>query len=309
MKLVLLAGGTGAAKLIRGLTAMVDPDALTVIGNTGDDFEWWGLHISPDIDTLTYALAGLIDNAKAWGIKGDTFRCLGAMAELGAPTWFNIGDQDLATHLYRSERLATGATLSQVTDEIRRKFGVRVEIIPMSNNRVRTRINTPDGWLGFQEFFVKEKHHVKVLDVAYEGADRALPTPGLIEAIADATHVIVCPSNPVTSIGPILALPWIPAALRATTAPILAVSPIVSGAPVSGPAGALMAATGLAVSPVGVAQHYQEWLDVMVIDRQDALLSPEIEALGIRCAVADTLMTDRAKEIALARQLLEVIGK
>ena len=309
MKLVLLAGGTGAAKLIRGLTAMVDPDGITVIGNTGDDFDCWGLHISPDLDTVTYALAGVLDNAKGWGIRGDSFRCLGAMAELGAPTWFNIGDQDLAIHVYRSERLAAGATLARVTDEIRRKLGVRVEIIPMSNDRVRTRIKAPDGWLSFQEFFVREKHQVEVLDVAYEGADRALPAPGLIEAIAEASTVIVCPSNPVTSIGPILALPWISAALRATTASIVAVSPIVAGAPVSGPAGALMAAIGLPVSPIGVARHYQEWLDVMVIDRQDVSLSPEIDALGIECVVADTLMTDRAKEIALGRQLLEVIGK
>jgi LPPG:FO 2-phospho-L-lactate transferase len=309
MKLVLLAGGTGAAKLIRGLMAMIDPDAITVIGNTGDDFDCWGLHISPDLDTVTYALAGVLDHAKGWGIKGDSFRCLGAMAELGAPTWFNIGDQDLAIHVYRSERLAAGATLARVTDEIRRKLGVRVEIIPMSNDRVRTRIKTPDGWLSFQEFFVREKHQVEVLDVAYEGADRALPAPGLVEAIATATCVIVCPSNPVTSIGPILALPWISAALRATTASIVAVSPIVSGAPVSGPAGALMAAIGLPVSPVGVARHYQEWLDVMVIDRQDVSLSSEIDELGIECVTADTLMTDRAKEIALARQLLEVIDK
>jgi LPPG:FO 2-phospho-L-lactate transferase len=309
MKLVLLAGGTGAAKLIRGLMAMIDPDAITVIGNTGDDFDCWGLHISPDLDTVTYALAGVLDHAKGWGIKGDSFRCLGAMAELGAPTWFNIGDQDLAIHVYRSERLAAGATLARVTDEIRRKLGVRVEIIPMSNDRVRTRIKTPDGWLSFQEFFVREKHQVEVLDVAYEGADRALPAPGLVEAIATATCVIVCPSNPVTSIGPILALPWISAALRATTASIVAVSPIVSGAPVRGPAGALMAAIGLPVSPVGVARHYQEWLDVMVIDRQDVSLSSEIDELGIECVTADTLMTDRAKEIALARQLLEVIDK
>lgn len=309
MRLALLAGGTGAAKLLRGLAAVVDPDALTVIGNTGDDLAWWGLHVSPDLDTLTYTLAGLIDDARGWGIKGDTFRCLAAMAQLGAPTWFNVGDQDLATHLYRSERLREGASLHQVTDETRRKFGVRAQIVPMSDDSVRTRISTPNGWLGFQEFFVREKFQVEVLDVCYEGADRALPTEGVLPAIEHADAVIISPSNPITSIGPILALPWVTAALKATSAPVIAVSPIVGGAPVSGPAGVLMAAKGLPVSAVGVARCYQEWLDILVIDRQDAGLSDEIGQRGIRTVVMDTIMKDRSKEVALARQLLEVIKR
>jgi LPPG:FO 2-phospho-L-lactate transferase len=305
MRLALLAGGTGAAKLLRGLAAMVDPDALTVIGNTGDDLLWWGLHVSPDLDTLTYTLAGLIDDTRGWGINGDTFRCLAAMAQLGAPTWFNVGDQDLATHLYRSERLLEGASLRQATGEITQKFGVRVEILPMSNDPVRTRISTPTGWLGFQEFFVREKFQVEVLDVCYDGADRALPGEGVLSAIEQAEAVVICPSNPISSIGPILALPWVTAALKATRARVIAVSPIVGGAPVSGPAGVLMAAKGLPVSAVGVAQHYQEWLDILVIDRQDADLVHEVERMGIRALVTDTMMSDRSKEIALARHLLE----
>ena len=309
MTAVLLAGGTGAAKLLRGLVAMVDPGTFTVIGNTGDDLVWWGLHVSPDLDTLIYTLAGLVDESRGWGIKGDTFRCLAAMAQLGAPTWFNVGDQDMATHLYRSERLREGATLHQVTDEIRRKFGVRAEILPMSNDPVRTCIGTPNGWLDFQEFFVREKFQVEVLDVSYEGADRGLPTEGVLSAIERADTVIISPSNPISSIGPITALPWVTAALKATRARVIAVSPIAGGAPVSGPAGVLMAAKGLPVSAVGVAQYYQEWLDILVIDRQDAALAYEIEQMGIRALVTDTIMNDRSKEVALARHLLEAITR
>lgn len=309
MRIAALAGGTGAAKFLKGLASVLRPGELTVIGNTGDDALIWGLHVSPDLDTVTYALAGLLDEARGWGLRGDSFRCLAAMAALGRDTWFNLGDRDLATHVFRSERLSAGQSLSRVTDAIRRALGVQIPILPATDFPVRTRILTPGGWLGFQEFFVREKALVDVLDVAYEGASEARPAPGVLEAIAEATAVIVCPSNPITSIGPILALPGIVEALRTTRATTLAVSPIVGGAAVSGPAGPLMAAKGLPVSAVGVALCYRPWLDVLVLDERDRALTPALRELGVSPLVTDTLMTDHAAETRLARAVLEALGQ
>jgi LPPG:FO 2-phospho-L-lactate transferase len=303
-----LAGGTGAAKFLRGLGAVTDPSALTIIGNTGDDSLIWGLYISPDLDTVTYALAGLLDESKGWGIEGDSFQCLQQMAVFERETWFTLGDRDLATHLHRTDSLSQGLTLTEVSDAIRKSLGVRSRILPMSDQPVRTTVLTPEGWLGFQEFFVREKAQVEVLDVAYEGAERARPAPGVMEAIHDARCVIVCPSNPITSIGPILAVPGIVQALRETAARVVAISPIVGEAPVSGPAGKLMAAKGFPVSSVGVAKAYREWLDLLVIDRQDQALIPELLRLGVSPVLADSLMTDRQKEVALARAVLEAVG-
>ncbi len=303
--IVALAGGTGAAKFLRGLTAIVPPEQVTVIVNTGDDTRIWGLHVSPDLDTVTYALSGLLDEAKGWGFKDDTFRCLATMAVLGRETWFNLGDRDLATHLFRTECLEAGQRLSEVTDAIRRALGVRSRILPASDSRVATRVLTPGGWLGFQEFFVKEKARVEVLDVAYAGAEMASAAPGVLEAIRTATAVVICPSNPITSIGPILAVPGIGEALASTPARVLAISPIVGGAPVSGPAGKLMAAKGLPVSALGVARLYRPWLDVLVLDRRDEGLAPDVAALGIAPLVTDTIMTDRQTEGSLARAVVD----
>jgi LPPG:FO 2-phospho-L-lactate transferase len=307
-KITALAGGTGAARFLRGLTAVVDPSVVTVISNTGDDAEIWGLHISPDLDTVIYALAGVIDESKGWGVKDDTFLCLATMAAFGLETWFNLGDRDMATHLFRTGALREGKTLSEVTEAMRRALGVRSRIIPMSDRPVRTRVLTPEGWLGFQEFFVREKGRVEVLDVIYDGAERATPAPGVVEAISGARVVIVCPSNPITSIGPILAVQGIAEALRSTQATVLAVSPIVAGAPVSGPAGKLMAAKNLPVSAIGVAAAYREWLDVIVIDRRDETLASELLSTGISPVVTDTVMANREREVALARAALEAIG-
>ena len=308
MSYTLLAGGTGAAKLLRGLCQVVNPAELTAIVNTGDDWVVWGLSISPDLDTVTYALAGVLDERKGWGVRDDTFHCLATMAALGRETWFNLGDKDLATHLYRTDRLREGQTLSQVTDEIRRHLGIPSRILPMSDQEVATRVLTPDGWLAFQEFFVREKGLAEVLDVTYEGVARARPAPGVVETISKATAVIVCPSNPISSIGPILAVPGIREALAATPAPVVAVSPIVAGAPVSGPAGAMMKAKGLPASSVGVAQAYRGWLDLLALDQQDSALTPEIEALRIRAVVTDTLMRDRDTEASLARAVLGALS-
>lgn len=305
--LVALAGGTGAAKLLRGLARVVDPGRLLVIGNTGDDLECWGLHVSPDLDSVTYALAGLLDPVRGWGVRDDAYRCREAMGRLGRDTWFGLGDRDLATHLLRTELLRGGATLSEATGAIATALAVRTRICPMSDDRVRTRIRTPDGWLAFQEFFVREKARPEVREVVYDGAAAARPAPGLLAALRDAEAVVVCCSNPVTSIGPILAVPGIADALAAITAPVVAVSPIIGTAPVSGPAGSLMRARGLPVSAVGVAAAYAPWLDILVLDRRDAALGPALAGGGVRPVVADTLMSDEAAETALARAVLAAV--
>ncbi len=304
MRVTALAGGTGAAKLLRGLASARPQHELTIIGNTGDDTEIWGLHVSPDLDTVMYALAGRLDAMRGWGVADDTFRCLEAMGDLGAETWFNLGDRDLATHLYRTRALGDGTPLSAVTAELCRRLGVAARILPMSDDPVRTRVRTPDGWLSFQEYFVREKAQVRVLDVEYAGAAASRPAPGVLEAIREADLVVVCPSNPVTSVGPVLAVPGMAQALAAVRSRVVAVSPIVGGAAVSGPAGELMRARGLPVSPVGVAAAYAPWLGTLVIDRSDAARVPELERLGVRPVLADILMTDRDREIALAQLML-----
>ncbi len=305
MRVTALAGGTGAAKLLRGFAACLPARDLTVVGNTGDDTEIWGLHVSPDLDTITYALAGRLDLERGWGLAGDTFRCLQAMAGAGADTWFNLGDADLATHLSRTRGLRGGLTLSAITADLAHRLGVTVRILPMSDDAVRTQIRTPDGWLSFQEYFVREKGLVEVLEVTFEGASLAQPAPGVLDAIADADLVVVCPSNPVTSIGPILAVPGIAQALGRARGRIVAVSPIVGGAAVSGPAGSLMRARGLPVSPLGVARAYAPWLQRLVIDAADGDLARALEGSGVSAIVAEVIMRDRADEITLARRLLD----
>jgi LPPG:FO 2-phospho-L-lactate transferase len=306
--IVALAGGTGAAKLLRGLARAGDPARLFVVGNTGDDLECWGLHVSPDLDSVAYALAGLLDPVRGWGVRDDTFHCREAMRRLGAPAWFSLGDRDLATHLRRTELLRGGASLSQATAAVAAALGVDARLCPMSDDPVRTRIRTPEGWLAFQEFFVRERARPEVHEVSYAGAEAARPAPGVVEAIGAAETVVVCCSNPVTSIGPILAVPGIVAALEATAAPVVAVSPIVGDAPVSGPAGKLLLARGLPVSVLSIARVYAPWLDVLVIDRRDAALAPRLEDSGVRPVVTDALMTDAAAETALARAVLAAAG-
>jgi LPPG:FO 2-phospho-L-lactate transferase len=219
MKLTALAGGTGAAKLLRGLARIMDPHDLTVIVNTGDDAEIWGLHISPDLDTVSYTLGGVIDEQKGWGLTGETFHALDQIARFGEPVWFNLGDRDLATHLHRTRLLRAGRTLTEATSSIAAALGVPAVVLPMSDQPVRTRILGPDGWLAFQEYFVREKAQVEVRAVDYAGAAASAPAPGVREAIASADAVVVCPSNPITSVGPILAVPgpWRPWAPRRRT--------------------------------------------------------------------------------------------
>jgi LPPG:FO 2-phospho-L-lactate transferase len=306
--IVALAGGTGAAKLLRGLVRVMEPTRLFVVGNTGDDLDWWGLRVSPDLDSVAYALAGLLDGTRGWGVRDDTFHCLEAMQRLGRDTWFRLGDRDLATHLHRTLLLRGGASLTAATRAITDALGVRTRLVPMSDDPVRTELRTGDGWLGLEEFFVRERCAPDVLDVAYRGAEAARPAPEVLEAVGAAEAVVVCCSNPVTSIGPILAVPGIADALTRTPAPVVAVSPIVGGQAVSGPAAKLLAARGLDVSPVGVARAYRPWLDVLVIDRADAAIAPALEREGVRPVVADALMRDHEAEVRLARVVLDAGG-
>jgi len=276
--IVVVTGGTGGAKFVDGLRRVLPPEELTMIVNTGDDHEWWGLYVSPDIDSITYVLAGILSNERGWGVHGDTFHCLQTMKELGEPSWFSVGDRDLATHLLRTELLSQGRTLSEVTRSIAERLGVRSRILPMSDTRVETRIETPAGELSFEEYFVQRWYQDPVKSVRFAGASESEPAPGVLDAIARAQAVLIAPSNPVTSIGPILAVPGIRDALFNTPAQVVAVSPIIGNAAVSGPAGALMIAQGLPVSIAGVATAYRGFLDILVADDSDSQSAQSLES-------------------------------
>jgi LPPG:FO 2-phospho-L-lactate transferase len=306
--IVVLTGGTGGAKFVDGLRQVVSAKELTIIVNTGDDLEWWGLYVSPDLDSITYVLAGVLSKERGWGVKGDTFFCLQAMGELGEPIWFHTGDRDLAVHLLRSKLLTQGKTLTEVTAEIAAKMGVQARILPMSDSRVETRVDTPVGELSFEEYFVQRWFQDPVKSVRLAGAADAEPAPGVIDAIMSASVVLLAPSNPVTSIGPILAVPGITNALKQTRAPVAAVSPIVGGAAVSGPAGILMASQGLPVSIAGIAQAYREFLDILVVDTRDAQPAEELRRSGLRVHCANTVMNTPDEKAALARQVLSLVS-
>ena len=306
--ITVLTGGTGGAKLGAGLARVVDPRDLTIIVNTGDDFICWGLHISPDIDSITYALAGRLSRARGWGVEGDTFECLAAMEHLGAPAWFRLGDRDLALHFTRTGMLAAGQVLSEVTREIVVRLGVQQHVLPMSDQRVETRLMTPLGELGFQEYFVREGYRVPVSTVRFDGAQTSRPAPGVLEAIRDAEAVLIAPSNPVTSIGPILAVPGIREALCETNAPVAAISPIVSGAAVSGPAAELMRTQGLPASIAGVARGYADFLDALIADSSDRDAVGEVMQMGVQVHLAQTIMKSDADSVTLAEAALRAAG-
>jgi len=306
--IAVLTGGTGGAKFVEGLLEVGSVENLTFIVNTADDLEWWGLYVSPDLDSITYAAAGRLSRDRGWGVEGDTFYCLQAMADLSEPIWFHIGDSDLALHLVRSNLLAQGKTLTEVTAEICRKLGVQVRILPMCNSRVETRVDTPVGELGFQEYFVKRWYQDPVRSVRFTGAAEAHPAPGVIDAILSASAVLIAPSNPITSIGPILAVPGIRAALRETRATVTAVSPIIGNAAVSGPAGALMAAQGLPVSIAGVAEAYHDFLDLLIVDHSDSQMARQLEGSGLRVHCTSTLMKTIEDKLKLARTVLQLLS-
>jgi len=305
--LVALTGGTGGAKLVQGLSLEVNPEELLVVCNTADDFVLHGLYISPDVDTITYTLAGVGDAGKGWGVKDDTFAALEWLGRYGGETWFRMGDRDLATHITRSRLLQQGWTLSQATEHIRKSLGVPAAIRPMTDDRVETRIVTPKGEIPFQEFFVKNRWSDEVRGVFFAGIESCRPAPGVVEAIEQASAVILCPSNPVTSLGPILGVPGIKEILQGTRAPVLAVSPIIGKAPVSGPAGKLMAAVELEVSSFGVARAYSEFLDVILIGSQDAGAKERIEGLGIKSRMTSIRMDSLEDKRRLAREVLALI--
>ncbi len=283
-----------------------------MVVNTGDDLEYLGAYVSPDLDIVTYTLAGIVDPDKGWGIKGDTYNCMDQLDHYSAETWFRIGDRDFATHLLRTAYLQQGFSLSEVTEKIRNMLGIKVKILPMSNERVATRIKTPSGILDFQEYFVKRKFSDPVTDVTYEGATQATPTEAVLAALKKSDAIILCPSNPILSIGPMLAIPKIREALGRSNGKIVGVSPIVGGKALKGPLDRLMHSLGLEVSPYGVAQLYKGFLDGFVIDDMDKSSRSQIERLGMRVTTTNTIMNSEEAKARLAQDtvtLAESIGK
>ena len=302
--IVVLTGGTGGAKFVDGLRRVLPEGELAIIVNTGDDHRWWGLYVSPDLDSITYMLAGIISDERGWGVKRDTFHCLQAMRDLREPTWFSVGDRDLATHLLRTQLLSQGKTLSEVTRIIASRFAIAARILPMSDQRIETRVDTPIGELSFEQYFVERRYQDPVKSVGFAGAGEAEPAPGVLEAIRAAQGVLIAPSNPVTSIGPILAVPGIRDALRQASAPVVAVSPLIGTAAISGPAGNLMAAQGLPVSAAGVAAAYGSFLDAMVVDESDRDAAEIIRANHVEVQATNILMKSAADRERVARTAL-----
>lgn len=307
--IAVLSGGTGGAKLIYGISSIIDPTDLVIICNTADDFTLHGLKISPDLDTIMYTLAGLSDTLKGWGVRDDSFTVLQQLEQYGAETWFNLGDKDLATHITRTQWLRDGKKLSEITAKLCNALGVRAKILPMADETVETRITTIDRQVSFQEYFVKQRWQPEVKKVSYAGIKRCRPAPGVLTAIREACAIIVAPSNPVTSIGPILAVPGIREALRGAAAPVIGVSPVIGNAAISGPAHKLMEAQGLEASACGVARAYKDFLDFFVIDNDDKELGGRIESLGIGVLTSSIRIQSAADKSRLAREVLAFVEK
>jgi LPPG:FO 2-phospho-L-lactate transferase len=302
---VALAGGVGAAKLLRGLTHIVSRQELLIVGNTGDDLELYGLHVCPDLDIIMYTLAGVVDETQGWGIRDDTYNALTMLGKLGFEMWFRLGDRDLATHIIRTSLLRGGMALSQVTARLCRMLGVAAELTPMTDQTVRTKIISDGQTLEFQEYFVKNQARNRVTNVVYEGAAEAEPAPGIVEAIGRAERIIVCPSNPILSIAPMLAVPKIRRAILDARAQVVAISPIIAGKTVKGPADKILASMGYKASALGVAEYYTGFIARMIIDRADAAQEDEIRKLGLKVTVADTVMKNLEDSIRLARVAME----
>ena len=306
--ITVLAGGVGAARMLAGLLQVVDPAELTAVVNTGDDLVLHGLEISPDLDTVTYTLAGAIDPDRGWGLAGETWQAMATLGRYGGEAWFNLGDRDLGTHLFRTARRHAGATLTEVTAEIVAAWELGLRVLPMTDDPVRTMVTVEDeGEIGFQEYFVGRQHAVTVESVRFEGVERATPAPGVLDALADAEVVVIAPSNPIVSIGPVLAVPGLREAVVARRADVVAVSPIIAGAALKGPADAMLAALGHESSAVGIARIYAELAGTLVIDEADAHLADAVEAEGVRCVVAPTIMSSPERAAALGRTVLEAV--
>ncbi len=300
----MLSGGVGGARFLRGLVEVVEPSSVTVIGNVGDDVEVLGLHVSPDLDSILYALANVADEERGWGRADETWQAMEVVAELGGATWFQLGDRDLAVHLVRTQALRSGESLSAVTSKLANALGVEVTLLPATDDALRTWVDTPAGSFPFQEWFVARKHSDEVDRVRFEGEARATPAPGVLDAIEDAELIVIAPSNPFISIWPILAVAEIRSVLERRRVPCVAVSPIVGGRALKGPADRMLERLAGGTSPRRVATCYQGLVDLLVIDRADGDGAAEVEADGVRCVVTDTVMRDAESRCALAEAVL-----
>jgi LPPG:FO 2-phospho-L-lactate transferase len=309
MKVTALAGGVGAAKFLAGLAHEMPPENITVIANTGDDIKLFGLHISPDVDTITYTLAGVINETTGWGVAGDTFECLAWLARYGEARWFNLGDRDLATHIYRTGEMSRGRSLAEITDRIRRSLGVASEILPMTDLYTPTRVVTDEGEMHFQEYFVRHRCAPRVREIRFDNVESARPASGVLRSIAEADAVIVCPSNPFISIGPILAVPGVRDALKRTEAKVIAITPIVGGRALKGPAADMLRDLGYEVSARAVAEMYRDFARSFVLDAEDAAIKSSVEALGLDVVVMNTVMMSVEDKRRLAREVLEIAGR
>jgi len=309
--ITVLAGGVGAARMLAGILQVVAGSEVTAIVNVGDDLELHGLHVSPDLDTVTYTLAGAINPVTGWGLVDETWQAMATVSRYGGIDWFNLGDRDLGTHLFRTQRMSEGATLTEVTAEIALGWDLELRILPVTNDRLRTRVTvvdpggSPDGHeVSFQEYFVKRHHDVPVVGVRFDGAVEATPGPEVLSSIVDADLVVLAPSNPIVSIGPVLAVPGVRPAVEARRDHVVAVSPIIAGAALKGPADRMLVELGHESSALGVARLYAEVAGTLVIDEADAELADAVEAEGLRCVVAPTIMAGPAESAALARVVL-----
>lgn len=307
--ITVLSGGVGASRFLQGLNAVADPRDVVVVSNTGDDVEMFGLHISPDTDIVMYALAGAVNPETGWGLAGDTFAVVDQLQRFGYPRWFNLGDRDLAMALHRTRLLREGRPLHEVTAGLARDWGLSCRVLPMSDDPIRTIIVGPDGPVPFQEYMVRLRTEVEVRGIEFAGAGEATAAPGVIDALEKAEVVVFAPSNPLVSIGPILAVPGIRQAVASSRAHRIAISPIIAGQTVKGPAAKMLAALGHEVSAVGVARIYQGLIDTLVIDNEDAGLQGAVEGLGIRCVVTNTWMTDDGRKRELAATVLQAAGR
>jgi LPPG:FO 2-phospho-L-lactate transferase len=307
MNITALAGGIGASKLLLGLVGVMPPEDITVIANTGDDIELYGLRICPDIDTVIYTLGGVINEETGWGLKGDTFECLAALARHGEAPWFNLGDRDLATHIFRTNQLRAGRSLTEITDQLRRSLGIQVTILPMTDSYTPTRVLTDEGDMHFQEYFVRRRCEPRVREIRFQNIESAEPAEGVLRAILESDCVVVCPSNPFISIGPILAVPGIRQALRETRAKVIAVSPIISGRALKGPAADMLRDLGHEVSARAVAAMYRDFLDGFILDQTDAALEPEVAALDLQVLSTRTIMNSLEDKQRAARSVLSFV--
>lgn len=308
MEIVALAGGIGASKLLLGMVRVMDARALTVVVNTGDDLVLHGLSISPDLDIVTYTLTGAVNEQTGWGLGGDTFTALEILQRYGGEDWFHLGDRDLATHIHRTALLRSGATLAEATEKIRRAWGIEARILPMCNEPVPTLLRTEIGVIHFQEYMVKHRTELTVQDIIFDGATAAWPAPGVLESIASAEGIVVCPSNPLISIGPILAVPGVREALRRRRERVAAVSPIIGGKSLKGPSDKMMKQLGYEVSALGVARMYNDFVGTLMIDAEDAAQKRAIEALGMHVVIRSTMMQTMDEKERLAREVCAVLG-